>query len=124
MKKIKSFEEACIITGDPTEIPSFEGVKESRRKSMAAQYKAEIIIEAINSDNPINQSDFNQRKYELWMWLNKDESKPSALGLSFSACAYWRSSTGLGSRLFFTDSDAPKYFFDTFPDLCEALAII
>ena len=125
MKKIESFEQACEALGYDKTIPNFDQAPERHRKALSAHYQLVIITEAINDDKDFpNWLDTDQRKWELFPDIVKDESKSSGLGLSYHDFAYWFSYTSVGSRLCFKSREAAKHCFDTFQNLWEDYFLI
>lgn len=126
MRKVITFEEACeaLKLNPVTVIPDFSVFPEKHQKAMAAHAKLIIIVEAVNDGWTPNWDDTNERKFELWPDIEKDETKPSGFGLSYDDCAYWTSNTDVGSRLCFKSREAAEHTFETFKQLYEDYLLI
>lgn len=124
MKKIESFEQACEVLGYERTIPNFDQAPEKHRKALSAHYQLIIIAEAINDGWTPNWLDTDERKWELYPDIVKDDSKPSGLGLSYDDYVFWLSLTAVGSRLCFKSREAAKHCFDTFQNLWEDYFLI
>ena len=108
-QKIKSFEDACNALSIDTAIPDFSATPAKHQKALVAHYKIVIIVEAVNEGWQPNWADNNEWKYELWPDVIEDKSKPSGFGLSYGDYDVWGTTTSVGSRLCFKNSDLAKY---------------
>lgn len=124
MEQIKTFEDACKALGYDASIPTFNNAPEKHRKALLAHYKLIIIAEAINNGWQPDWGNDDERKWELWPDVIKDDSKPSGFGLSYDDCADWDADTRVGSRLCFKSREAAKYCFETFRPLWEDYFLI
>jgi hypothetical protein len=127
MKKITSYEHACEVLGiKPEDILDVSRVREKDQKAFIDLFKLSIIIEANNKLNEweIDWEDSNQEKYYPWMWVVKDNERPSGLGLSYSDCVSTRSGTDVGSRLSVGTENEAEYIGKDFMSLYESWLLI
>lgn len=118
--EIKSVEDAFKALGrDVNALPDFSMIPEKHQKALMSHYKLVTVIEALNGDWKADYADHNQPKYELWLEVIEDKSKPSGFGLAFDGTVIWRTFTHVGSRLCFATRAIAKYAFDTFRELFE-----
>lgn len=124
--QIKSFEHACEVLGRSTHLPQVSMLAEKHQKAIIAHYKLVTIAEAANFIENGNKEwvpDYSDGtwKYYPWFDVNKDESKPSGVGLSYRYYVSSHSTTCVGSRLCFLTSDLAQYIGVTFIELYEEL---
>lgn len=117
---LKTFKDACQVLGlDPKKvIPDFSCYPEKDRVSMIAHAKLVIIIRAANKLANKNKiwipdfTDYNQDKYEPWFDLSKGSS-----GFRYGAYDYWRTISGVGSRLCFISSEVCEHIAKQFIEI-------
>lgn len=126
MNKIKTFEDACnaLKLNPATVIPNFATMPEKHQKALVAHTKLIIIVEAVNEGWTPDWSNTDERKFELWPDIEKDETKPSGFGLSCFAYDGWCTTTHVGSRLCFKSREVAQYTFETFKELYEDYMLI
>jgi hypothetical protein len=125
MSKIKTFQQACEALGvDANALPDFSMIPEGHRKAMMAHYKLVIIVEAVNKGWKPDWPNHNEVKYELWLNVVPNETKPSGVGLSFSGAAGWGAYASVGSRLCFKNRELAEHTFETFKGLYEDYLLI
>jgi hypothetical protein len=127
MNKIKTFEDACeALNLDATKvIPDFSAFPEEDREAMIAHAKLVIINKALNmqDDGTIWTPDWTNGKFDKYYpWFKMGSS--SVGGFSCGVCAYWISTTTVGSRLCFSSSELAEYAGTQFKDLYEAYFVI
>lgn len=104
--KIKSFQEACKVTGHnaKTVLPDLTAIPAEFHKSIIALIKLQIIVKATNGEWTADWNNYSQPKYYPWFWMDKP-------GFRFSDTCYGRAvtcSTG-GSRLCFGTREDCNY---------------
>jgi hypothetical protein len=124
MKKITSFESACLALNVSSQLPNFDAAPAKHQKALLAHYQLVIIAEAINDGWQPDWSNSNEKKYQLWPDIVEDENKPSGFGLSFDGYDCRGTNSTVGSRLCFKSSEAARYCFETFTTLWEDYFLI
>lgn len=111
-KEIKSFEDACIKLKREPLLPEVSMLPEGNQKAVIANYKLDVIQEAINEDWKADWNNWNQYKYYPWFKLSSSGS-----GFSYSGydCDY--SISPVGSRRVFPSSEIARYVGNQFIDL-------
>ncbi|HRO75593.1 MAG TPA: hypothetical protein PLP27_05555 [Crocinitomicaceae bacterium] len=110
--KIKSFEDACTKLGISTQLPDVSMLREANQKAVIANYKLDIIQEAINADWTADWNNYNQCKYCPWFGLSR-----SGVGFSCYGCVFVASLSDVGSRRVFPSREIAKYVGQQFIDL-------
>jgi hypothetical protein len=134
---LKTYEDCCaIVQQDPTTLDHLMAIpNETDRDPIVKDYLLKIVIEGINmmpeNENELRLTkrwipDFTDgtTKYELWLRVNKDNTKPSGFGLACYSCDNTYSNTRCGSRLVFRSLGRAKYAFSQFPELFEGSYLI
>jgi hypothetical protein len=111
--KIKSFKQACEITGtDPNFLPNVVGLSEVTGKAIIAFYKLGIIQKAANGDWKPDYSKSSQWKYYPWFeWV------PSRSVFDCACTTYTLTYTDLSSRFCFETRDTARHIGEQFADL-------
>ena len=110
--EIKTFEDACIKLNIEPILPEVSKLREQNQKAVIANYKLDIIQEAINGDWKADWSDDDQYKYYPWF-----EESSSGSGFSFCGYGYDRTTSAVGSRRVFESSEIAEYVGEQFLDL-------
>ena len=124
MKKIKTFEDACLALGISNDIPDFSNTPEKHKKAFIAYYKLVIINQALNKEWEPNWEDWNEHKYFPWFDFNKGSDRSSGFGFS---CRDWAGSDAfatVGSRLCFKSSALAEYAGKQFLELYKDYFVI
>lgn len=112
---VKSFEDACKLTGRP-DVPDFSNLPTDMRKHFEAQYKLLVIIEALNEGWKPDWNNYNEYKYYPWFKMS-----PSSFAFNGSFCDRTYAYAGSGSRLVFRarylSEYAAKHFIDIWKDI-------
>ena len=109
MSNIKSFEDACnVLQLDPTVLPDVSKLSEKRQKHTIANYKWDVIVEALNFEVENKEwvpdySNDKETKYELWLRYS-----PSS-GWSLRAVDGWITHTDCGARRTFKTRKVAQY---------------
>lgn len=109
MSNIKSFEDACnVLQLDPTVLPDVSKLSEKRQKHTIANYKWDVIVEALNFEVENKEwvpdySNDTEPKYELWLRYS-----PSS-GWSLDHVDYWYTITHCGARRTFKTRKVAQY---------------
>lgn len=106
--RVKTFEDACAITGDDPEADQFtEGTSDEN-----AYHKLKVIIRVLNEGWKPNWDNSNQYKWYPWFYMNKP-------GFRFGVAYFSRSRTTAfgGSRLCFSSEELAKYAGNQFLDI-------
>jgi hypothetical protein len=111
-KEIKTFEDACSKLGIEPVLPIVTMLPESNQKAVIANYKLDIIQQAINEDWKPDWSNWNQYKYYPWF-----ERSSSGVGFSCFGYYYGHSTSTVGSRRVFPSSEIANYMGKQFIDL-------
>ena len=110
MERVKTFEDACKITGI---IPA---IYENSPKDTIAYEKLKVIVRALNEGWIPNWEDSNEKKYYPYFRM-------SPFGFDDTLCGYWSANSATGSRLRFKSAELAKYagkqFVDLYRDLME-----
>lgn len=122
LKKLKTFQSACKIenVNPKTIIPDFSQWSKKDQKAMIAHAKLVIIVRAANrlandgKEWTPDWKDSSEWKYESWFYLGRGSS-----GFRFYDCAYWGSSSSVGSRLCFKSREVGEYVAKQFLNLYE-----
>lgn len=119
--RIKTFEDVCEEVGvNPSnfDIPEIEDGSSSsyRAARIVCETRLMLIAKVFNEGWVADLSDTSQYKY--WPYFNvfKDKKQPSGVGLSYNVYGYGHSSSYLGVRLYFKDSDTAKHVGNLFID--------
>jgi hypothetical protein len=99
-EKVKSFEEACTLTGENASDEKFS----SGTTDEIAYKKIKVIARALNDGWVADWKNTSQRKYYPWFWVNTAGS-----GLSYDDYGYACTATDVGSRLCFKTSELAEY---------------
>lgn len=117
-ERVKSFEDACKITGDdPTMILPYPGDNDFE-EAMNAVAMLFVICRALNEGWKPDWTNSNQPKY--WPWFDMF----SGSGLSCLGCDHCYSLSGVGSRLCFKTSDLAEYAGKQFKSIYEKFFIL
>ena len=110
--KIKTFNDACVKLGIEPILPEVSMLRPGNQKAVIANYKLDVIQEAINGDWKADWSNYHQNKYYPWF-------KWSSSGSGFSSHDYYCGFTDsrVGSRRVFETSDIAEYVGEQFIDL-------
>ena len=100
---IKTFEEACTKLNIPSTLPDVSMLREQNQKAVVANYKLDVIQEAINEDWKADWSNWNQRKYYPWF-----EQSSSGVGFSFGDFAHGIACSYVGSRRVFPSAEIAR----------------
>lgn len=116
--KIKSFEDACIYLGIPTDLPIVDNLPEDRRAKVIADYKLPIIIQARNQE--ANNGKPWQPKYDgsqsnYFPVIYRGDENGS--GFRFFRSVFIRRFSTVGSRLEFESDALCEATFNDFIDL-------
>lgn len=111
----------CQQTGrDPNLIPDVSAYDDRDKKHAIAEFKLTHMIRHVNDDK-VDHTNSDQWKYEIWWEIEKNDSKPSGLGLSYYHYDDWRTNTICGPRLCFLRVEdlkkASTLWLDLFEDL-------
>ncbi len=119
MQKIKTFEDACEITGNnPQILPDVSMITdEGMARYILACFKLAIIAKALNGDWIPDFTDHNQWKYYPWFFVKKDGKHPSGIGFSYSNFDYSYALTLVGSRLCYKNATLAEYAGKTFLEI-------
>jgi len=109
---IKTFENACQVLNIQPLLPDVSMLPEANQKAVIANYKLDIIQEAINEDWKPDWSNYSQYKYYPWF---EQSSSGSGFSCHVFGCAY--SDSGVGSRRVFSSSAIAEYVGNQFIDL-------
>ena len=125
---IKSFEDACAARGiDPLQLPIVTGIPERHQRAIVSTYKMNIIVEAINNDEPGVpdwQPDYNDEdQYKYFPWFRGGSNDGSGSGFRFSdtSCAWTDADTDGGARFAFKDDERAEYAGKTFADIYKEI---
>lgn len=110
--EIKSFEDACAKLNRPTALPDVSMLPEANQKPVIANYKLDVIQEAINEDWKADWSNYGQYKYYPWFELSS-----SGVGFSYHDFDYGHTNTLVGSRRVFPSSEIAEYVGKQFIEL-------
>ena len=115
--KIKTFEDAQKATGRPN-VPDLSNFPEDLRTYFENQYKAVVIIEALNEGWKPDWNDGNEPKYIPWF-------KVSPSGFSFGVTYYNCSlpDAGNASRLCFQTRALAEYAGRQFLDIYQNIIL-
>jgi len=120
MKKFKTYEECEIAVGlTPGTLPDVSMLPEEYKKSQIADFKIAIICKAHNDGWEPNFNDYDEYKYNMCPRIAATDECPSGVGFSVSACDYWRTRTGCGSRHLLKSSELAMYIQEQFPEICK-----
>ena len=120
MKKITTFETACLALGILATIPDFSAMPENLQSPMLAHYKLVIIAKAINGDWTPDWNNSNQYKYTPWFDMRSSASG----GFSYYVCDDWRTYSRVGSRLCFETREKAEYAGKQFEALYKEYFVI
>lgn len=115
--KITSFESACQAEGiDPTLLPEVSKLREDLAKICIANYKMDIIVEALNNEGLLEKwvpdySDYSQDKFEPWFIFSPGS------GWSLGGVGGWCADAFAGSRRNFRTREIAKYAATHFIEL-------
>jgi len=109
---IKTFEEACTKLNIPPTLPDVSMLREQNQKAVVANYKLDVIQEAINEDWKADWNNWDQRKYYPWF-----QKSSSGVGFSFLGCTRDYAFSGVGSRRVFPSAEIARYVGDQFIEL-------
>jgi hypothetical protein len=109
---IKSFEDACKKLNIEPILPEVTMLRDKNQKSVIANYKLDVIQEAINEDWKADWNDDDQYKYYPWF-----KRSSSGSGFAYDGCFYDDSASDVGSRRVFPSSDIAEYVGNQFLDL-------
>lgn len=115
--KITSFETACQVLGiDPTFLPEVSNLREDLAKRCIANYKMDIIVDALNNEGLPEKwlpdySKYSQGKFEPWF-----DFSPGS-GWSLIGVAYRGTTTFAGARRNFRTKKIAEYAGTRFIDL-------
>jgi hypothetical protein len=111
-KEIKSFEDACKKLNREPLLPEVSMLPVPNQKAVIANYKLDVIQEAINKDWKADWTNWNQYKYYPWFDLSSSGS-----GFSYHVCDCGYTTSDVGSRRVFPSSEIAKYVGKQFIDL-------
>ncbi len=120
--KLKSFEDACALNGKkPEDVLPFPNPQNDRQRLHNVNEKLYTIAEGLNQGF---LADFKNPKQKKWYtWFVWDANK-SAFVFSVTHFYYVLTSTNVGVRLYFENSETAEYFGKQFIDLHnEALTL-
>ena len=127
-KKIKSFEHACEVLGQPIDIEKFNqlGLPVKDLQPLIDYYKITKIVEATNKLNnwKADWENSSQWKYSAYFRVKADDVKPSGFGFSYTFYGCWFTDTGVGSRLCVGTSEEARYIGETFITQFESAWLI
>jgi hypothetical protein len=117
-EQIKSFEDACKVSGIETLLPDVSMLPERFRESLIGYYQLMVMVEAVNIDldeskpfeDRIFKPDYNDGTWKHFPLFYL--SGPS--GFAFIGDAYWYSYSNVGSRLEYRDRERARYAGKTF----------
>jgi hypothetical protein len=110
--KIKSFEDACKALNIEPVLPRVDMLPLENQKAVIANYKLDIIQQAINEGWKPDWNDSNEYKYYPWFKMSS-----SGVGLSYRDCGCAYSVTCVGSRRVFASSENAKFMGTHFIEL-------
>jgi hypothetical protein len=127
--KVESAEHAFSIVGFTPDLKKFKklGLPERYVQPLFDGFVLELVVEANNKINGDWKADWNngkQRKFSVWNYVVKDESKPAGFGLADTGYAYWSSVTNVGERLLVGSSEQALYLGNEFKPLFESHQLI
>ena len=121
--EIKTFEDACAVSGTPTTLPDVSMIPERFREPLLAYYELMVKAEAVNLD-PDESKPFEERIFKpdyndgTWKYFPVfDLSGPS--GFAFYDFVSWHTYSRVGSRLEYRDRDRATYAGETFTPTYE-----
>lgn len=117
MDRIKTFEDAMEETGRP-DVPDFSCLPPDMRRHFIAQYKMEVITEALNEGWKPNWDNDDEYKYYPWFVM-----APSSFAFGDSDCGGSGAGAGGGSRLKFKTNELAKYAAEQFIDIWKDIQI-
>lgn len=139
-KRVKSYADACKVLGvEPMDETRMES--QGFRQDEIARRKLETITEALNEGWKPNWADLNENKFFPYFDIEVNEVRTEAetdrdrvggyayyganAGLSHASTgsAVSGTSSNVGSRLCFQDSESARYAGDTFTELYEQILI-
>jgi hypothetical protein len=108
-EQIKSFEDACKVSGIETLLPDVSMLPERFRESLIGYYQLMVMVEAVNIDldeskpfeDRIFKPDYNDGTWKHFPLFYL--SGPS--GFAFRGYAYWGADSLVGSRLEYRDRE-------------------
>lgn len=116
----KTWKQVCKRKGISEAIPfDVSMLPKEQQNYLIAAYQLPIIIEVRNDGWAPDYANRNQLKFELWLEVIEDKSKPSGFGLSFDDVGGWRTDTVVGVRFCFKDKATAKLTFDDFQEVFE-----
>lgn len=124
-KKITSVSAAFKALGwDESARPDFSKVPdESLKKALSNHYDLIVVFKAINNGWEPDWNT-NQKKWQLWAWIEKNESNPLGFGFSHSGYHYGYASTYVGSRLCTETEEQLEFIYENFKHLFEGYFLI
>ncbi len=124
------WEEICKEKGISTEVPmDVTRLPKTEQNFHIASYKLGIIIARNNQLANNNQvwipdyTDMSQWKYELWLKVIADKSRPSGFGLSYDGYGCWYTFTGVGVRFAFINKQTGIDTFEKNKHLFEQMIL-
>ena len=109
-RTITSYEKACEKENhDPNKRPDVSMIPEEFRAAIIAVFELFMIFKAINNGWEADYANPNQRKYEVWQWIEPDPSAASGFRFGDSGYGYSGTAARCGSRLC-TDTDEKALF--------------
>lgn len=120
-KKINSVQKAIVACGltAKTALPDVSHMPEERADYVLAHAELMCVVEAINLNEDgtkwLPNFSRNEAHYEPWHRVDtKNGTIPSGVGFSTSSYDDWRSSSNVGARQIFRDSDRCYFAMKTF----------
>ena len=122
MNNIKTFEDACEKLGvNPEEIKlSYPEQINNHVKAFVAHMKLVIIIEALNDGWKPDWTNGQWDKYYPWFKMGGS----SGVDFSYNYFGYWRSYSGVGSRLALKSRELAEYAGNQFKSLYKEYFVI
>lgn len=111
--RVKSFDDACSVLGlDPNNLPVVDHLPEKDRRSIVAYYKLTVIIRALNEGWEPSWSDWSERKYFNWFYVNS-----AGFACAGTLTAASSTNTSVGSRLCYKSENTARYAREQFLEL-------
>lgn len=119
MEAVRSFEDACEITGDDPKALPYPNPKNDHEEALNAMHRMWIVTRALNGKWYPDWDNSNEYKYCTWF-----DMRNAGVGFSDSDCDYWLTSSGVGSRLCFKSAELARYAGKQFKEEYKKIMVI
>jgi hypothetical protein len=110
--EIKTFEDACNKLQIPPFLPDVRLLRPDNQKAVIANYKLDVIQEAVNEGWKPDWTNWDQDKYFPYF-----EQSSSGSGFSYADYGYDLTLSAVGSRRVFPSGEVAEYMGNQFLDL-------